>query len=142
MNGSERKKIQNRSATLNFFSREAIRELSYRGRIPHCQEVTDEKTIQNRSAILNFCSREITLELSCRGGCENTSIYVGVSKAFILSISGPWDLLETIPLAISDRMVQVPLNLVNSRAILGRNKFPRALSMLLMANGGGDFSPL
>ena len=68
------------------------------------------------------------MELSYRGGCEDTSIHVGVSKTFILSISGPWDLLETIPRAISDRMVRVPSDFVSSRAILGQNKVPRALS--------------
>ena len=95
-----------------------------------------KKQIQNR-AILNFCSREPPLELSYQGGCEDTSIHVGVSKTFILSSSGPLDLLETIPRAISDRMVQVPLNLVSSRAILGRNKVPRALSTVFVVNGGG-----
>ena len=88
----------------------------------------ERKKIQNRSAILNFFSREPPLELSYRGGCKTTSIYVGVSKTFILSISGPWDLLETIPRAISDRMVRVPSDFVSSRAILGQNKVPRALS--------------
>ena len=51
-----------------------------------------------------------------------------MSKIFILSISGPRDLLETIPRAISDRMVRVPSDFVSSRAILGKNKVPRALS--------------
>ena len=51
-----------------------------------------------------------------------------VSKTFILSISGPLDLLESIPRAISDRMVQVPLNLVTSRVTLGQNKVPRTFS--------------
>ena len=50
------------------------------------------------------------------------------SKTLILSISGPWDLLETIPRAISDRMVPVPSDFVSSRAVLGQNKVPRALS--------------
>ena len=51
------------------------------------------------------------------------------SKTLILSISGPRDLLETIPRAISDRMVRVPSDFVSSRAILGQNKVPRTLSM-------------
>ena len=88
----------------------------------------ERKKIQNRSVILNFLSREPPLELSYRGGCETIAIHVGVSKTFILSISGPWDLLETIPRAISDRMVRVPSDFVSSRAILNQNKLPRALS--------------
>ena len=64
--------------------------------------------------------------------------YPGVtpgSKTLILSISGPWDLLETIPRAISDRMVQVPSDLVSSRVSLGQNKVPRALSTVFGVGG-------
>ena len=88
----------------------------------------ERKKIQNRSAILNLCSREPPSELSYWGGCEDTSIHVGVSKTVILSTFGPWDLLESIPRAISDRMVRVPSDFVSSRAILGQDKVPRAFS--------------
>ena len=49
-----------------------------------------------------------------------------MSKTLILSISGPRDLLETIPRAISDRMVRVSFILVASRATLGQSKVPES----------------
>ena len=63
-----------------------------------------------------------------KGTCKAISIAEKIEKTFILSISGPWDLLETIPRAISDRMVRVSFIFVSSRAVSDQNKFPRALS--------------
>ena len=58
------------------------------------------------------------------GTCEAISIAEKIEKRIILSISGPWDLLQSIPRAISDRMVQVPFIFMSSRVILGRSKAP------------------
>ena len=69
------------------------------------------------------------------GTCKATSIHVGVLKTRILSISGPWDLLQSIPRAISDRMVRVSFILVASRATLGQNKVPRAISTFFVLVG-------
>ena len=61
------------------------------------------------------------------------------SKTFILSTSGPRDLLQSVPRAISDRMVRVPSDFMSCRAILGRKKAPRALSTPPVADCGGRF---
>ena len=60
--------------------------------------------------------------LTPRGHPGVTLGYPGVppgSKTFILSVSGPRDLLETIPRATSDRMVRIPFNFMSSRLGLG-----------------------
>ena len=127
--GSRTKKNSKSLRDFDFFSRETLLELSYRGdaKTRALWKGHERKKNQNRSAILHFFSGT-PLRIIASGGCENTSIHVGMSKTLIWSISGPWDLLETIPRAISDRMVRVPFDFVSSRAILGQNKVPRALS--------------
>ena len=78
------------------------------------------------------CLLHPRFEVPWRGPAKPFRLQKKLKKTIILFISGPRDLLETIPRAISDRMVRVSFILVASRATLGQNKVPRTLSTVCL----------